>query len=436
MQDETVIDPRTISPERRGFLPAWNYPQYRLLWISALGTYIGRWIETIVGAWLVLELTNSPFLVGLLGTCRFAAMLLGPFCGTISDRFNRRRILILAQIVYAAAAFIIMILFLTSQLDVWHLFAFTLIGGLCFTFDFSTRFATAANIVKSGHLVNAVSLLLVAMGTTSILGPLLGGTLLEVIGGSGCFALVTASFVLSLIALLPMKIMAPIRPKNHESMWRNFVDGLRYIRNDNVLFPLILIAALVNLFVFPYWFTLMPIFARDILHTEVSGFGQLMAAIGLGAIIGALITGTLPNYVNKGKLIIIATIVWPATLIIFSISHLFSLSLALLVIAGIAQGLAMALIQALLLIRSSEEMRGRVSGARAFAISALPLGNLLAGAGASLWGAPTVLIINSSISIIITIFIAIWVAASSPFLKAITPLSEELSSNSHKVKHL
>jgi len=425
MQDKTISESIKTASERQGFLSAWNYPQYRLLWISGLSTYIGRWIETVVGAWIVLELTNSPFLVGLLGTCRFAAMLLGPFCGTISDRFNRRRILLAVQMVYSAASFVIMLLFLTSQLDIWHLFAFTLIGGICFTFDFSTRFATATNIVKSHHLVNAVSLLLVAMGCTSILGPILGGSLLEVIGASGCFALITASFLLSFLFLLPMKSVAPIRTLDNKSMWRNFVEGLRYVRNDKVLFSLVLIAALVNLFVFPYWFTLIPVFARDILHTEVSGFGQLMAAIGLGAIIGSLIAGSLPNFVNKGKLTIAATIIWPAILIIFATSSLFSLSIALLILVGAAQGLSMALIQSLLLIRSSEEMRGRVSGARAFAISALPLGNLLTGLGASFWGAPIVLIINASASILITIFIAIWVSLSGPFMKVITPLSEE-----------
>ncbi len=92
-----MTDPTVVATERRGFLAALYYPQYRLLWISALATYTGRWIETVVVSWLVLELTNSPLLVGLLGTCRFAGMLLGPFCGTIADRFPRRRILLAVQ---------------------------------------------------------------------------------------------------------------------------------------------------------------------------------------------------------------------------------------------------------------------------------------------------------------------------------------------------
>jgi len=403
-----MTEPVTADNGRHAFLPALSYPQYRLLWVSAFGTYTGRWMETMVGAWLVLELTDSPFMVGLLGTCRFTFMLLGPFCGTIADRFNRRLILLAVQVIYALASLIIMILFYTAQLEVWHLFVFTLIGGLCYTFDFSTRYATAADIVKSRHLASAMSLIIVAHGSTSILGPLLGGSLLEAIGASGSFALITASFSLSFLTLLPMKIRNPVKLSDYEPMWKNFISGLRYIKDHKVLFSLILIATLVNLFLFPFLFTLVPIFARDILHTSASGFAQLMASIGLGSVIGSLIAGSLPQFRTKGRLLIATVILWPVFLMIFSASHLFVLSMVLLVFAGMAQGMSMALIQILLLMHSLEKMRGRVTGARAFAISALPLGSLLTGYGIGLLGAPTILIINSLACILIALLIAIW----------------------------
>ena len=397
-----------VAAEKHVFLSPWRYPQYRLLWISSLGTYIGRWVETVVISWLVLELTNSPFLIGLLGTCRFAGMLMGPFCGAIADRFDRRRILLAAQLIYGIASLILMILFLTSQLEVWHLFVFVLVTGLCFSFDFSVRYAVAADIVEGRDLVSAVSLVYVATGSTSMFGPLIGGGLLQTVGAYGCFALVTASFLLSFLVLLRMKITVPARQTINESVWKNLIDGLRYVKNDRSLLAMILMAALANLFVFPYWFTLIPIFARDILHTEAIGFGQLMAAIGLGVTIGSLATGSLPDFLKKGKLLIATVICWPAVLIVFSFSRLFPLSVVLLILAGTAQGMAMALIQSLLLMWSSKEMRGRVSGARTFAIGSLPLGNLLAGVGASLLDAPTVLIINNSVSILATALIAVW----------------------------
>jgi MFS family permease len=335
-------------------------------------------------------------------------MLLGPFCGAAADRFDRRRILILVQVVYALGSLAIMLLFLTSRLGVWHLFLYTVVGGVSYTFDYSTRHAVAADIVKRQHVVAAISLLYVSQGSTTILGPLLGGSLLGVIGASGCFALIAGSFCLSFLSLLPMKIEPPPRPLARESIWQNLVAGFRYIKGDRSLSALILIAALVNLFVFPYWFTLIPIFARDILHTGVSGYGQLMAAIGLGNTIGPLLVAILPASVHRGRLLVAVTVAWPVILVLFAFSHLFPLSLGILILAGLSQGMCMALIQSLLMMLSSEEMRGRISGIRAFAVGALPLGNLFTGAGADFWGAPTMLLVNLAAAIAIAVVIFTW----------------------------
>ena len=389
-------------------LSTWrNYPDFRLLWISSLSTYIGRWMETAVGAWLVLQMTDSPFLVGLLGACRFAPMVLGPFFGAISDRYHRRRILMTAQGMYGTASLFVGFLFLTTYLDVWHLFAYVLIGGICHTLDFSTRYAAAADIVKRKHLVAAISLLVLAMGSTSVFGPLLGGNLLEFIKPGGCFMMIFGFFALSFGLLYAVKIRGTGKSDNRSSMRKDLMDGLRYVKRDPVLFSLVCIAALVNLCVFPFWFTLLPVFARDILHTTASGYGQLMASIGLGTALGSLLVGSLPESVNKGKLLIAAAIAWPGFLMIFSISRLFPVSVTLLVLAGANQGIAMALIQSMMLMRASPEMRGRVIGARALAVATLPLGNLIAGAGADLLGASVMLVIISSAAILMTFFLAL-----------------------------
>ncbi len=385
------------------FLPALSYPQYRLLWISGLSTWLGRWIETVVGAWLVLELTNSPFWVGLLGTCRFVPFLFGPYCGTICDRINQRSVLLTVQVVYATASLALLALFASARIEVWHLFAFTFIGGFCFTFDFSARYSLAASVVKEIHIVSSTSLMQVAAGVTSVAGPLIGGKLLEVMGGTGCFAVIAISFLLSLAALSLLKVSAKARLTERSSFARELVSGLRYIRRDRFLFSLIFIAAMVNLFLFPYAYVFMPIFARDILGAGSSGFGQLMAGTGLGSILGSLVVGSLPQSANRGKFLVASVLIWPIMLMALSFSKSFHLAMGLLMIAGISQGISMALVQALLLIRASEEMRGRVSGARAFAISTLTLGNFLTGYEASLWNAPAALIINTSVFIVITI---------------------------------
>jgi predicted MFS family arabinose efflux permease len=247
----------------------------------------------------------------------------------------------------------------------------------------------------------------VASGVTSVVGPLIGGSLLEVIGSTYCFALIATCFFLSLVALLPLKIGAKAGLRNRSSIWKELVSGLSYIRGDRLLLSLVLIAAMINLFIYPYAYALMPIFARNILGTSASGFGQLMAGTGLGVVLGSLIAGSLPQSVNPGRFLIKATMAWPVLLMILSFSRSFRLSMALLIFAGIAQGITMALIQALMLKRSSEEMRGRVSGARAFAISTLSLGTFLTGYEASRWDVPTAFIINSAVFLLITALLVV-----------------------------
>ena len=341
-------------------------------------------------------------------TCRFASTLLGPFCGAICDRINQRLVLLTVQVVYCTAALSVLALFASARIEAWHLFAFTFIGGLCFTFDFSARYSVATGIVRDHHIVSSISLMQVANGVTSVVGPLIGGSLLEVIGATGCFTLIAATFMLSFWALFPLKIEVKAGGGKGPSIWGELVSGLRYIRGNRSLFSLILIASMVNLFIFPYSYTLMPIFARNILGTGSSGFGLLMAGAGLGAILGSLAVGALPRSANQGRVLVAATMAWPVILIALSFSRSIELSMALLVMSGTAQGISMSLVQALLMIRSTPEMRGRVSGARAFAISTLTMGTFMTGYEASVWGVPTAFIINSSVFVLIMVLIVVW----------------------------
>ena len=236
----------------------------------------------------------------------------------------------------------------------------------------------------------------------------MGGSLLGIIGGGGCFALLAGCSMGSFLALLPMKVSVSDKEPSNESVWHNLVAGLRYIHDDKALLALIFLATLANFLILPYRYTLIPLFARNIFHIGAGGFGELLAAVGLGVTLGSLASGMLPSTLNKGRLLILMSIIWPALLMILAAIRVLPLYILLLIVAGTAQGVSMTLIQSLLLIWSSAQMRGRVSGVRAFAISTLPFGNLIAGTGASLWGAPLTLFIISAVAILIAAFIAVW----------------------------
>ncbi len=278
--------------------------------------------------------------------------------------------------------------------------------GIGHTFDFATRYAWVGDIVEGRHLTSATAFLFLTSGITSGIGPLLGGSLLGIIQASGCFALISASFLLSFLILLLMKTTISKRQSHQESAWDNLVKGFRYIRNDSTILVLILFAAILNFFFPPIQSTLVPIFARDILRVGASGLGQLMGASGVGGLIGALIAGTLEDFRHKGRLLVVAIVGWTAVFVIFAASRIFLLSLAMLFMVGLTQYFVWSLIQILLLKWSSEEMRGRVMGARAFVIGTLPLGNLLTGAGASLWGAPIMLVISALACVLMVVLIS------------------------------
>ncbi|MBI2869897.1 MAG: MFS transporter [Chloroflexi bacterium] len=396
----------TSVPRRSSFFSSLSYPQYRLLFFSTQTTYIGRWMEITVVTWLVLQMTNSPFLVGVLGMTRYASMLLGPFCGALADRFDRRNVLLTIQVVYAAASLVVAALFFTAQLAIWHLFVYVVIAGICYTADCSTRAAVASGLVRREHMVSAVSLVLGSLYITSIVGPLIGGSLFDLIPMSVSFAIITGSFVLSVVSLLGIRPRKEERV-NHDSVWRNLVDGLIYIRKDQVLMALMISAALLNLTIFTYWNTLTPLFAREVLGTDAIGYGLLLAAIGTGAGAGSMISAAMSDTRRMYRVYIAATLLWPLVLMVFAGNKLFVLSLVLLVVAGIGHGLCLTVMQSLILLRTAPEMQGRVLGVRAFAIATLTPGNFLAGAGAQAWGVPATLVAESVVFFLATLFITL-----------------------------
>ncbi|MBA7716067.1 Enterobactin exporter EntS [subsurface metagenome] len=335
-------------------------------------------------------------------------MGLGPFLGVLADRYDRRRILMITRVASGACALALAALYYTSLLEVWHIFVLVLCGGAFRAIDFTTRYAVAPDTVKSHNLTSAVGLLDAGMGITRVAGSLAGGHLFKVIGVGGCFAVMAAFYLFSCLSLLPMHLVTSEKPTHQESVWESVLGGIRYVVNDRAMFALIVLAAIANLFAFPCVLGIMPVFARDVLYVGSDGLGWLLAANGLGRLIGALAISTLGRFRHKGWLLIGAMIAWPAFLGIFASLRLFYVNLALLVSVGIACGIAMVLIQLLLLAWASEEIRGRVSGMRIFAIAMLPLGNILSGAGATLWGASIMIVLNALACILTTMFIAFW----------------------------
>jgi len=192
------------APEPRGFLAAFRYSNYRYLWGSALGVSTAVSMELVVMGWLVLKLTDSPSLVGLVAACRFVGMLLGPFFGTILDRFDQRRILLTIRATGVIYTITLAALYYTSLLEVWHVFILAICGGIVRGFDQTTSHTIAASTVEKHNLASAVGMLVVGMSTTRMIAPLAGGYLYEQIGAGGCFAVMSAAYLFAFSLFFPM----------------------------------------------------------------------------------------------------------------------------------------------------------------------------------------------------------------------------------------
>jgi MFS family permease len=365
-------------------------------------------MEMVVVGWLVLELTDSPVMVGLAGACRFFGMGLGPLFGAVADRFNRKRTLLLVLGAGTIYPLIIAVLYFTSVLEIWHIFVLVLFGSLVMGFDMVILNALVADVTEPHSLTSAVGMIRVSMSFTSLLGPLIGGYLYDFIGVAVCFPIISAAYLCGFLSLLPMRLVSKRQPPHGESLWQSVARGIVYIKNDRAMIALMIFAGLANLFIFPSVMVLMPVFAREVLGVGVTGLGILLAAQGAGRMVGAFVTSTLGRFRLKGWFLIAVMVAWPALFAVFATLRVFSTALAVIAIMGAGQALAMSLVQILLLMWSSEEYRGRVMGIRMFVVLFEAIGSLIAGMLTGLWGISSVMLASAVTCVLASVVTSAW----------------------------
>jgi MFS family permease len=381
---------------------------FRLVWLSTILAGSGQQMEVIVLAWFVLQLTNSPFLVGLITSALLGGTILGAFSGALADRLPRRLVLMSAQGITAALCAIMVGLIITSMLETWHIFTIAFLGGLARIFDQPARQALVADTVETESIFSGVALNIAARNLTMIAGPLLGGTLFALYGAGGSYSFMTGLYLIGVFVLFFIRTI-PTRVDETESIWNTMSEGLKYVKHQQTIIAALLMAAIANLTAFPFLFTLLPIYARDTLGTESTGLGILMSATGFGALIGSLGLACIRSSRYAGKLLIATMIGWHCMTIVISQTQQFYLAFSFLILTGILQSMSMVLIATLLLEIAAPEYRGRVMGLRALAVYALPIGSAISGAMISNLGLETTALVNAviGVTLILTLSIAI-----------------------------
>ncbi len=361
---------------------------FRMLWMASVLSSTARWADMVVIGWLTLELTDSPLMVGVVAASKMAGYIAAPFMGVVADRMDKRLLLIIAALVNLAVSAMMLILFVAGWLELWHIIALALASSVTWAIDNPARNALVPDLVEKEHLTNAVALNAVAMEITVVIGPALGGILIPTLGMGGAYGLIAGIYVLDLAVLFMMKSVKQSTPTIHESPVSSLIGGLKYVWSNQTVLVLLVIAFLMNLLAAPYRYSFLPLFARYILDTGPAGYGILTAMAGVGALAAGIWVVSLGNVKRKGRLLIWSCYVWPAALLLFALSTWYTVSAALVFVAGLGQAICWTVIATLILSHTAQPMRGRVMGLRTGVVIALPIGNFLAGAVAERFGAP------------------------------------------------
>lgn len=374
---------------------------------------MGTQMESAVLGWFVLTLTDSPFLVGLIAAARMSMNFLAIFAGAVVDLVPRNRLLAGVEFVMGSMGILMLVLILTDSLAVWHIFAIVMFLGVIRLCQMPSAQSLVADTLPADRLSHGAAFNTVAMNLAMLVGPVVGGLLFKAYGPQGAYLAITSLYLASGMTALAIRITRTRRVGPTESVIRTVAHGLRYAVGNQVIWGVLLIAVIINLAGWTLHTSLAPIFARDVLNTDSAGLGLLLFAFGAGALTGSLTLAAMPSLPNPGRLLILAVLAWHTTILAFSFSQSFYLSMGVLALVGMSFAATQALILTLLLRAIQAEFRGRVISLRSFAILAFSPGSVGAGAMAGVWGAPVAAQVVGVTGIALTLVLA----AAAPKLR-------------------
>lgn len=378
-------------------------PEFRDFWIGSIVSNIGSWMQIVAQGWLILQLTNSAFYLGLVGLVRAVpALSITLVGGVLADRLDRRRVLLFTQTAFGLLALILGLLDAAGIVTIWQILVITFLSSAVGALDNPTRQALVPDLVGQENIASAVGLNSAAWNGAAVVGPAIAGVLVAAISTSGAFILNGLSYFAVVWAVWKMR-PRPRRAATRQTILQNLVGGLEFMRRDSRVWGPMLIMAVATFFARPY-LQLMPIFAQDVLHTDASGYGVLMGATGVGALVGAILVAPLGNSTRKGSMQMLTTALFGVSLLAFAGSRWFLPSLAILLIVGATQTVLMGLTNTLLQLNVPGEMRGRVMAAYTLIpMGLMPLGQMVLGSVGDVAGVPLTVAVGALLVVVFTL---------------------------------
>ncbi|MBN2144717.1 MAG: MFS transporter [Candidatus Aureabacteria bacterium] len=403
---------------------AFRYKNYRLFFAGQTVSLIGTWMQQIAISWLVYRMSRSPFLLGLIGfSSMVPTFIFAPFGGIMADRWNRHRIIIITQILAMFQAFLLAYLVLSDQIAIWHLVGLGIFLGCVNSVDIPVRQAFTVDIVeKPEDLGNAIALNSSMVNSARLLGPSMAGVMIGIVGEGICFLINGISYLAVIAALFNMEIAAKQNQKlPHPHITKGLKEGWSYVMNFFPIKSILFLLALICLLGTPY-VVLMPVFAKEILFGGPHTLGFLMGSSGVGALCAAFFLASRKNVRGLTRWLVLSSVAFGLSLILFSQSHHLPLSLILMSLAGFSMMMQMASSNIILQTLVDEDKRGRVMSFYTMAFMGMtPFGSIMAGVLAERIGAPCTLLISGTGCIMAAVLFA---SRLGEFRKMVIPVYE------------
>ena len=409
---EAAADAAPPTAETRGSvrrtLAAFAYRDFRVLWFGACSSSIGTWMQSLAENWLVLALTGSATFLGLDAFLQqLPIMLFTLIGGVLADRLDRRRTLLMSQYVQTATATTLAVLVYFGYIQIWHILMLSFITGCAQAFGGPAYQSLIPSLVDKRDLTNAIALNSIQFNVARVLGPLFAGAVLSLFANWGfsessseamaaCFTLNALSYLVVIYALVSLHVKH-IPPVTTQPMLEELRGGLRYVRQTPALPPLIVLAFATTFLGMPL-LTLLPVYARDIYHQGVGQYSHMMAFAGAGAIAGSLIVAWLGRFKRMGVATLGVQIAFGLLIALFAVTRVMYVSYALLFLTNVALMVVFSTVTSLVQFIAPNEMRGRVMSIYMLAFrGGMPLGSLTSGYFATLFSAPTILVVNGGL---------------------------------------
>ncbi|MBN2045022.1 MAG: MFS transporter [Anaerolineales bacterium] len=389
--------------------PALKHRQFALLWYGQAFSVVGSQMQVWALFWHIDEITKAPIALGMVGAARVVPIILfSIFGGAIADLFDRRKLIFITQSSEALLALALFFLTFTGQIQLWHIYLITALQALVFSFDIPARQAMIPNLVPRKILPNALSMSMIAFQLGSVIGPALSGLVIAWAGIQYTYLINALSFgsvILALILMGPIHQDTSIR-QTHARVDRKMIrEGLHFTFNN----PLILSSMILD-FVATFFAsanTLMPIFAREVLGQDATGYGILSAAQSVGAVSAAVVISQMKEIRKQGRILLAAVVVFGLATVLFGFSRIFWLSWAALALTGAADTVSMVIRQTLRQLQTPDKLRGRMTSVNQIFFAGGPqLGEIEAGVVGQAFGVQAAAVIGGIACILGVILIA------------------------------